>query len=471
MTLELPWSADKAIQQFGRSHRSNQSSAPVYRILMTPCGGERRFASSAAKRLLSLGALLKGDRNALGAGEGLQAFDIDNQYGSKALKRVLGDMVEKTTPMPTVQFKEAALDAALKIMKDEFVNVGFGEYSEYDGRYRHLDAVTNGLKVSQFLNRLLGMPVNVQMVIFDYFSQTLDGVIKEHKQNGTYDRGVIDITGQSIVAKLDYNRVIHKCPMSEAETQLRLVSSDSGVSYREVCAQKREYEDTRKQVFQGSRQRGISGFYIATYGTAGKTSRPYVMYAREVKNFGEQTEQSIRNPQMLLTRPNMLNGSKMSLEHLDGNYQKIEATDVMGMLRARELWHFWYDFYLRMCSHGKNCKKHQPYRCTEGTRCENTLLICGAVLPVWSTLNTKFMEVELRGDKTLERHLQVVRAQTNLGEKFVGLKLGVPVDEGSFDGIVRSVMQDIEDRTKAGIPAQRGDDMNDLAYDSDDDYY
>ena len=59
---------------------------------MTACGGERRFASSLAKKLQQLGAITKGDRRAADAAD-LTSFDVDTKYGSKALAALL-DLIQ-----------------------------------------------------------------------------------------------------------------------------------------------------------------------------------------------------------------------------------------------------------------------------------------------------------------------------------------------------------------------------------------
>lgn len=86
ITLELPWSAEKAIQQFGRTHRSNQQIAPHYIWLISDLAGEKRFAASLPKRLESLGALTHADRRAKETSNFSQ-YNIDHQFGREVLQK------------------------------------------------------------------------------------------------------------------------------------------------------------------------------------------------------------------------------------------------------------------------------------------------------------------------------------------------------------------------------------------------
>ncbi len=94
--VEPGWRADAAIQGLGRSHRTNQASAPLFRPVTTDIHGEKRFLSTIARRLDSLGALTRGERRTAGNGlfrrrtiwrapwahRALQAFYVALHFGN-----------------------------------------------------------------------------------------------------------------------------------------------------------------------------------------------------------------------------------------------------------------------------------------------------------------------------------------------------------------------------------------------------
>lgn len=186
ITLELPWSADRAIQQFGRTHRSNQVNAPEYIFLISDLAGERRFASTVAKRLESLGALTHGDRRATETRD-LSQFNIDNKYGRAALETVMKTIMGYEQPMvpPPTDYK----GDFFKDIAGALVGVGIIVNSEAMPGVLSLDKDYNN--ISKFLNRILGMPVELQNRIFKYFTDVLVATISQAKKLGRFDLGIL----------------------------------------------------------------------------------------------------------------------------------------------------------------------------------------------------------------------------------------------------------------------------------------
>lgn len=64
VVVELPWSSEDFVQIVGRSHRSASVTAPAYTLCAMDVPSEARIAYTLARRIQSMGALTRGDRNA-----------------------------------------------------------------------------------------------------------------------------------------------------------------------------------------------------------------------------------------------------------------------------------------------------------------------------------------------------------------------------------------------------------------------
>ncbi|NWU65676.1 SBNO1 protein, partial [Pterocles burchelli] len=389
MTLELPWSADRAIQQFGRTHRSNQVTAPEYVFLISELAGEQRFASIVAKRLESLGALTHGDRRATETRD-LSRFNFDNKYGRNALEIVMKSIVNLDSPMvsPPPDFPGDFFKGKYNPLAG-LIGVGLINVEDRSGILT-LDKDYNN--IGKFLNRILGMEVHQQNALFQYFSDTLNAVIQNAKKNGRYDMGILDLgSGDEKVRKADVKKFLTPGYSTSGHVELYTISVERGMSWDE--ATKIWAEQTGPD----------DGFYLSLQIRNNKKTAILVKEVNPKKKL------------FLVYRPNT--GKQLKLEtcaDLKKKYKKVPSEDALPH------WLEQYNSSADTCTHAYwrgNCKKAGlGLVCEVGLRCRTYYVLCGSVLSVWTKVEGVLASVSGTNVK-----MQIVRLRTEDGQRIVGL--------------------------------------------------
>jgi len=388
ITLELPWSADKAIQQFGRSHRSNQVSAPEYLFLISELAGEQRFASIVAKRLESLGALTHGDRRATESRD-LSRFNFDTKYGRQALDSVLKSVIglENSLVPPPKDYEGPFLED----VKQGLVGISLIQKDAHTGALTIADKDYSN--ISRFLNRILGLTVSLQNSLFQYFTDTLNAIIKEAKRSGRWDEGIVDLGSQGESVK-QISTKSFLCPSTSGQvtTELVTVNVERGLSFTKACQMHKDLRDQNE------------GFYEASQLRNGKKTAVLVLKSTTSKN-----------NLYTLYRPNIgLTLKQETIADINKKYTKVCAEDV------EITWNDQYEYSENNCSHafwrGYCKKKIVGLPCEVGTRKRACHILCGSVLSVWSKV-----ESILACQPGASSKMQIIRAKLDNGTKLVGM--------------------------------------------------
>lgn len=210
IALELGWAADSELQTMGRTHRNNQTSAPIQILMSTDAGGEKRFSSTLARRLASLGALGKGDRTAAGGGE-VAKYNFETREGSTALTQLYQDILQgRLSDIQGYDGRQALRD--MGVLKER-----------PDGSERiNDDDLTN---VTRFFNRILALDLDRQNGIFDQFTDRFERQVELAKETGAFDDGVSDLKAEAVRVK-GKPQTVYSDPRSGARTEYTQLEAD-----------------------------------------------------------------------------------------------------------------------------------------------------------------------------------------------------------------------------------------------------
>jgi hypothetical protein len=196
--LEAGWKADTAIQGLGRSNRTNQAQPPLFRPIATNVKAEKRFLSTIGRRLDTLGAITKGQRQTGGQGLFRADDNLESVYARAALRQLYMLVYSGKVEGCSLQAFEDATGLQL---------------TDNDGSLQEdLPPITT------FLNRLLALTIDLQDTVFGVFDDLLRTRIESAIASGTYDVGVETVTAESLV--ITDRRTLYIHPTSGAETQV-----------------------------------------------------------------------------------------------------------------------------------------------------------------------------------------------------------------------------------------------------------
>ena len=196
--LEAGWKADTAIQGLGRSNRTNQAQPPLFRPVATNVKGEKRFLSTIARRLDTLGAITKGQRQTGGQGLFRADDNLESVYARDALRQFY-------TLLHTGRIEGCGLQT--------FEEATGLTLTDSDGTLREdLPPITT------FLNRMLALRIEMQNRLFDVFEQLLTARIEGAVAAGIYDQGLETLAADSL--KVTARRSVYTHPATGAQTRI-----------------------------------------------------------------------------------------------------------------------------------------------------------------------------------------------------------------------------------------------------------
>ncbi|MFO0519002.1 MAG: strawberry notch C-terminal domain-containing protein, partial [bacterium] len=199
--LEPGWKADAAIQGLGRTNRTNQAQPPLFRPIATDVKAEKRFLSTIARRLDTLGAITRGQRQTGGQGLFRPEDNLESPHARDALRQLYLLIVRGKVDGCPLQLFESA--TGLSLMDDT-------------GIRDELPPITTSL------NRLLALTIDLQGILFTAFEQLLNARIAGAVASGTYDIGLETLKAESFVV-ID-RHTIYTHPATGAETRLLTIT-------------------------------------------------------------------------------------------------------------------------------------------------------------------------------------------------------------------------------------------------------